>query len=72
MKTQNEDVIEYIEQYGSISDKEAYIDLGIRRLASRVCDLRKMGYPIIGEDEPHVGKNGRKGYHTRYKLEKSL
>lgn len=68
MMTQNEEILEYLNVHGSISDIEAYLELGCRRLASRICDLRKMGYSITSEDEPHTSRSGRKGYHTRYRL----
>ena len=41
---QTERVLDYIHQFGSISSYEAFIDLGIVRLASRIHDLRKEGY----------------------------
>lgn len=44
--TQNEKVLDYIQQYGGITQLEALRDLGILRLASRVSDLRKLGNDI--------------------------
>jgi hypothetical protein len=43
-------VLDYIEQFGSITQLEA-LNLGVMRLASRISDLKKQGYPIISEVE---------------------
>ena len=43
---QNDRVLEYIRTFGSITAIQALADLGVMRLASRISDLRKMGYKI--------------------------
>lgn len=47
--TQNERILDYINEFGSITQYEALRDLGVMRLASRISDLRRMGYPIQSE-----------------------
>lgn len=47
--TQAERVLAYMERFGSITQYEAMQDLGVMRLASRISDLKKQGYPIKGE-----------------------
>lgn len=42
-------VLEYMDQNGGITQLEALGALGVMRLASRISDLRKMGYPIGSE-----------------------
>lgn len=44
--TQCEKVLEYMRQFGSITQLEALHDIGCMRLASRISDLRAQGYPI--------------------------
>ena len=44
--TQNEKVLKYLTDNGSITPLDAYREFGIMRLASRVADLKNMGYPI--------------------------
>lgn len=44
--TQCERILKYIDDFGSINPLEAMVDLGIMRLAARVSDLKKEGYPI--------------------------
>ena len=62
-KSQCERIVEYMEHFGSITSAEAFSDLGCARLASRINDLRKRGFNIIGRYES--GKN-RFGDSTRY------
>ena len=47
--TQCEKIIKYIEDFGSITTMQAFIDLGCTRLASRICDIRSQGYDIQSE-----------------------
>lgn len=44
--TQNERILCYLEEHGCITQFEAMNHLGVMRLASRVSDLKKKGYPI--------------------------
>lgn len=46
--TQAQRVLDYIEEFGSITQYEALKDLGIMRLASRVSELKKQGHHITG------------------------
>lgn len=45
-KTQCEKVFDYMKANGSITQYEAFIELGIMRLASRISDLKKAGFDI--------------------------
>jgi len=44
--TQCEKVLRYMEEFGSITAKEANSVFGCMRLAARIGDLRKQGYEI--------------------------
>lgn len=44
--TQNQRIIEYMDKFGSITQLDALRDLGVMRLASRISDLRRMGFAI--------------------------
>lgn len=65
--TQCDRILAFIHDNGSISDVEAYCKLGIRRLASRIHDLRNLGYPIIGVFETSKNQYGTIHY-KRYSL----
>lgn len=44
--TQCDKVLQYMRQFGSITQLEALHDIGCMRLASRITDLRQQGYAI--------------------------
>ena len=46
MQSQNNRLLDYLKQHGSIDPLRAYEALGIYRLAARVNELRKMGEDI--------------------------
>lgn len=66
--TQNEMILDYMDKYGSITQLEAIRDLGVMRLASRVSDLRKMGFPIVGDTVKVKNRWGKPCPIKRYKL----
>lgn len=66
--TQAERVLSYMEDFGSITQLEALNDLGVMRLASRISDLKKLGYPIKSDIEAVNNRYGEKCYIKRYSL----
>ena len=66
--TQAERVLKYIETFGSITQYEALKDLGVMRLASRISDLKKQGYPIKGETVTVKNRFEEDCYIKRYSL----
>ena len=48
-RTQAERVLDYIMEFGSITQIDALRDIGCMRLASRIADLRKQGVDIISK-----------------------
>ena len=67
--TQNERIIKYMLDFGSITQLEALSDLGVMRLASRISDLRKQGYSIISKREAVKNRYEETCYIKRYSLE---
>lgn len=63
--TQCERVLKYIEDFGSISTVQAFMDIGVARLASRIHDLRRMGVQIVSET---VYTRNRYGEPTHYSV----
>ena len=61
--TQHELILKYIEDFGSITPQQAYSDLGITKLATRISEMRKKGTEF--KIEMLKGKN-RYGKTTRY------
>lgn len=66
--TQNERILWHLETYGSITPLEAMGEYGIMRLASRISDLKRLGYPI--EREFMSGKNrfNEATHYARYHI----
>ena len=67
--TQAERVLAYIERFGSITQYEALQDLGVMRLASRISELKKRGYPIKSQREAVKNRYEEVSYIHRYSLE---
>lgn len=68
MMTQNERVLAYLEQFGSITQLEAYSVIGVMRLASRISDLKRQGYRIVSVSEEVKNRYGEKCRVKRYRL----
>lgn len=66
--TQNERVVDYINEFGSITSRDAFVDLGIMRLASRICDLSKQGYKFDKTFESSKNRYGDSVSYVRYRF----
>jgi predicted ArsR family transcriptional regulator len=66
--TQNERILDYIKRFGSITQDEASNKLGVKRLASRVSDLKRLGYPITSELVVVQNRFGEKCRVARYRI----
>lgn len=63
--TQCERILKYMGDFGSISTMQAFYDLGVTRLASRIHDLRSMGIEIESET---VTRKNRYGENTHFSV----
>ena len=66
--TQAQRILDYIRDFGSITQAEAIQELGVMRLASRISELRKRGHEITGEWVPVVNRWGEPVKIKRYKM----
>lgn len=66
--TQKDRVIQFIRDFGSISRREAFLDLGICELSARICELEKMGYAFDKKMETSRNRYGDPVSYTRYSL----
>ena len=66
--TQRDRVIQYINDFGSISSWEAYRDLGITQLATRRFELKKMGYKFDTERISTKNRYGDASHYFKYTL----
>lgn len=67
--TQCERVLAYCRDFGSITNRDAVIDLGIMSLSRRIKDLEEEGYTIKRATEYGRNRYGEKVHYTRYRLE---
>ena len=67
--TQCEKILRHMEDYGSITSLEAMSEYGIMRLASRVSDLKHLGYPVRRVMETGKNRYGESIAYARYYLE---
>ena len=65
-------VLDYIAKHGGITSYQAQKHIGVARLASRITELRKQGYPIVTEWVSGTNKYGEKYRAKRYMLEKEV
>ena len=66
--TQNERILDYIDEFGSITQIEALRELGVMRLASRISDLKRKGYNVISTKETVKNRYGEVTHIKRYSL----
>ena len=66
--TQNQRILDYINEFGSITQIQALTDLGVMRLASRISDLKRLGYPVESEMVTVKNRSGEECRVKSYKL----
>lgn len=66
--TQHERILQYIKEFGSISPMEAYGDLGITKLATRISEMRADGMEFDQRIEKRKNRYGEKVHFMRYWL----
>lgn len=66
--TQNEKILNHLQTVGSITPIDALREYGIMRLASRISDLKRDGYPISVKMETAKNRNGEPVRYARYSL----
>ena len=64
--TQKELVLQYIQDFGSITPMEAFGDLGITKLATRISEMRKEGMQFRIEMVKRKNRYGKPVRFARY------
>lgn len=67
--TQNERIIRHFHEVGTLTGAQAMSEYGILHLASRISDLRSLGYAIVGKTKTSKNRYGEKVSYTVYSLE---
>ena len=65
---QHQRIIQYINDFGSITPMQAFSDLGITKLSTRIGELIKEGYNIVKEYVSGLNRYGEKVWFMRYKF----
>lgn len=68
MRTQAQEILAYIKQYGGITQLEATTMIGCTRLAARISDLRKEGHTIRSVWKSGTNRQGKKTYYVEYQI----
>ncbi|MBR6271380.1 MAG: hypothetical protein IKR26_04430 [Lachnospiraceae bacterium] len=71
-RIQKEIILDYIKDFGSITTFQAFEDLGITKLTTRISELRADGIPIAGERIPHITRYGKHSYYNKYTIEEGV
>lgn len=66
--TQCDKIVWYMLRFGSINPLQALGDIGCFRLASRISDLKKKGYPISSKRVYYKNRLGEDKYFNEYRF----
>lgn len=64
--TQRRKILGYCAEYGSITNRDAYLDLNINSPTKRISELRRDGYGVTERWEEHINTSGEKTRYKRY------
>lgn len=65
---QRERIMDYMKRFGSITPMDAFRDLSITKLATRISEMRADGIEIDGVMEKSKNRFGEPTHYTRYSL----
>lgn len=66
--TQKEMILQYINDFGSITSMQAYADLGVTQLATRVKELKQQGYTFTTVPQTSTNRYGKPVHYVKYYL----
>ena len=66
--TQCERILRHLNDFGRITSREAILEYGIYRLASRISDLKKQGYKFEVNFESRKNRYGEPTSYAVYRL----
>ena len=67
--TQRDRVLQYIKDFGSITSWQAYKDLGVTQLATRISELKNLGYQFSSKTITSTNRYGDSTHYKEYRLE---
>ena len=66
--TQKDLILKYIKDFGSISSWDAYKDLGVTQLGTRIFELKQKGYVFSKERIKTKNRYGNDSHYDKYRL----
>lgn len=66
--TQRDRVLQYIKDFGSINSWQAYADLGVTQLATRIWELKDRGYSFEKKRINTKNRYGGNSHYDEYRL----
>lgn len=66
--TQHQRIIQYMQDFGSITPMEAFTELGITKLATRIGEIAQLVHGISREMETAKNRYGETVRYMRYRL----
>ena len=66
--TQHEAILRYMQLYGAITPMDAWNELHITKLSTRIGEMIRDGYKIEKESVRHKNSYGSMTHYTRYRL----
>lgn len=66
--TQQQRILQYMRDFGSISPMEAFRDLGITKLATRISEMTRNGQAVTRQMETSQNRYGDTVRYMRYSL----
>lgn len=67
--TQRELILQYLNDFGSITPMQAFADLGITKLATRISEMRRDGFDIHVESVQMKNRYGKTVTFAKYSME---
>ena len=67
LTNQQIDILVYIYRFGSISPMEAFSDLGITKLSTRISEMKMMGIQFAQDYESRTNRIGKQVRFMRYR-----
>lgn len=69
--TQKEQILDYLKRFKTITPMEAFADLGITKLATRVSEMRREGIEFNIETEKRKNRFGKPIWYAKYSLKET-
>lgn len=69
--TQREAIVNYITEFGSITPMDAFADLGITKLATRISEMKKDGLRFKTETVKSKNRYGKTVSFSKYSMEEN-